>query len=492
MREHLYKFRLASLFVGCLTTLAGSAILLSDHIPKALVADAAPALIYKLALRDIAPPEPVTPSGRSIIADLDAMELLLVEDGKEVDRMSIASRGRVGTAWETPTGTYDVKVKETEHFSSIGGVWMPWSMQFYGNFFIHGWPTHTDGTEVPEGYSGGCIRLRTPDAKRVYEFARKGTPVIIRGAPATPAEPYKFHYYLRGGGPIPNVAAGALLVADMKNGNVLWERNASSSVPLGKASVLMTGLTALETVNQYKNVRMSELLIGKGVLRKHKTDAPDELPIGALIYPLIFSANETAALAFAREHGTREFVARMNEKAKAIGMQETHFVDPGPSRENTGSAHDLYAFLRAVDDRKRFLLDVSLAPEEVLVDKDGNKRFNWTNENPWVKGGDVRYRGGLLASSTGGGGVFVGIMSLPVGEFSERDIAIVLLDDPDPQVSVQKVRSFITEHFYWGPEQEEVFVPEEDDSVYSTLRDLLNIGELKRGLYDAAVRAAML
>ncbi len=486
MREHLYNYRGFHFVFGSLLTLAGTAMLLSDHIPQVTVTDAAPALIYKLALRDVAPPTPSAPSGRSIIADLDAMELLLVEDGTEVDRMSIASRGRQGTPWETPTGTYDVKAKEARHFSSIGGVWMPWSMQFYGNFFIHGWPTYPDGEEVPDGYSGGCIRLRTPDAKRVYEFAKRGTPIIIRGAAATPAEPYKFRYYLRSGGGIPHIVAPTLLVADMKNGEVLWERNATNTVPLGKASVLMTALTALETVNQYKNVRMSELLIGAGVLRRHKTNAPDELPIGALIYPLIFSANDTAAEAFAREHGKREFVARMNEKAKAIGMQETRFTDPGPSRENVGSARDLYALLRAIDDRKRFLLDVSLTPEKEIVGEDGNKRFNWTNENPWVKGGDVRYRGGILASSTTSG-LFVGIMSLPVGEFSERDIAIILLDDPDPQASVEKIRAFIVEHFYWGPEQEEIFVAEEDDSFYSTIRDFLNIGEIKRGLYDTAL-----
>ena len=60
----------------------------------------------------------------------------------------VVSKGKPNSYYETPVGSYQVKSKEYKHFSSLGGVYMPYSMQFYGNFFIHGIPYHPDGTRV--------------------------------------------------------------------------------------------------------------------------------------------------------------------------------------------------------------------------------------------------------------------------------------------------------------------------------------------------------
>lgn len=484
MNHHVRMHRVFALALGGILTIGGLSIALTEHLTPMFVRDAAPALMAKIAwttpLERPAPPS----SGKAIVADLDAMEVTLVENGEDIVRLPIASKGRAGTPWETPTGSYDIKTKEIEHYSSIGEVWMPYSMQFYGNYFIHGWPTDKDGVDVPEGYSGGCIRLRTSAAKQVYEFAEIGMPLVVRGAKGTPSA--MFRYYLRGGGTPPDIAANAFIVADIKRGDVLWERNARAAVPLGKATALMTGVVALETVNQYKVVRMGELLLGKGVLRRHKTDAPDELPIGSLIYPLMFDANATAAEAFAVEHGPEDFVARMNEKARAIGMTNTTFADPWPSAENSGSAHDLVTLLETLDERKRFLLDASLAPKKEITEGDGTGRFSWHNDDPWVVRGDVRYRGGIFAS-TSDESVFAGIMSIPVGEFADRDFAIVLLGSSDAGEDIERIRTFVAQHFYWGPERDAALVAEENESIASILRDFFGLGMLKKKLYDVAI-----
>ena len=108
---------------------------------------------------------------RFIAANLSEMRLYLFENGVATATYPILSKGKRGSRWETPTGLYKIETKEQDHFSSLGQVHMPQSMQFFGNFFIHGWPYYPDGTPVPEGYSGGCIRLSTDDATAVFEFA---------------------------------------------------------------------------------------------------------------------------------------------------------------------------------------------------------------------------------------------------------------------------------------------------------------------------------
>ena len=105
--------------------------------PSTSVVGASPALLYKLALRDVPirgtlPP----PTGKAVIADLDRMTVTLYEDNVASSTFPILSKGKPGTPWETPPGAYAIQTKEPQHFSTIASVWLPWSMQFYGNFFV--------------------------------------------------------------------------------------------------------------------------------------------------------------------------------------------------------------------------------------------------------------------------------------------------------------------------------------------------------------------
>jgi len=79
----------------------------------------------------------------------------------------------------TPTGRFSVlsknKDKESSKYTNMIGTqaWMPYAMQFYGDYFIHeGW--------LP-GYaaSHGCIRIDHYHAKLLFERMRIGDPVTV-------------------------------------------------------------------------------------------------------------------------------------------------------------------------------------------------------------------------------------------------------------------------------------------------------------------------
>jgi hypothetical protein len=432
---------------------------------------------------------------KTLLADLQAMQLHLYEGGVLTKTFPILSRGREGTFWETPKGKYAIQMKEIRHYSSIGGVWMPYSMQFYGNFFLHGWPTYTDGTEVPPGYSGGCIRLATDDAKEVYEFAPVGTRLIIEGAMPTEAFATTSRYYLRitdgdlgdvpGRTDEPNVTARSLYVADQKDGTILWERSADVPRRPGKMIALVSALTALETVNQYKIVRMSELLLGKSVLRRAPIGEDDELPVGALIYPLIFDANDTAAKAFAREHGTKQFVSYMNEKTRAIGMASSSWGGPLSSDEATTTARDLGGLLGYVFENKRFLVDVMRARDRELSSENGQKQYAWTNDNPWVIEGDASYRGGLAELNEDGSGSAMLLFDLPLSEFGDRTVIMIIMDSKDLLGDVKRLREFVIEHYVYGIERtDSLFHREETERKGSLLERAKELIDLRAILED--------
>ena len=114
-----------------------------------------------------------------IRVSLKDMKLTLKLKGEIIEKtfnvLSIRDFGK----FATPKGEFKALLKEENHFSSIGKVWMPWSIQFSGNYFIHGWPYYPDGTDVPKGYSGGCIRLSTKDAEELYGLIEVGMPILI-------------------------------------------------------------------------------------------------------------------------------------------------------------------------------------------------------------------------------------------------------------------------------------------------------------------------
>jgi len=94
---------------------------------------------------------------------------------------------------------------------------MPFSMQFEGNFFIHGWPYYPDGTSVGSSYSGGCIRLSNEDAKDLYNKIKIGTPVLVL---EKDFEKDTFSYQYKK----PVISANNYLIADLKSNFVFLEK----------------------------------------------------------------------------------------------------------------------------------------------------------------------------------------------------------------------------------------------------------------------------
>lgn len=117
--------------------------------------------------------------GDFVYADLKAMRIKYFDNGKVIWQKPIASIRNYGSKFDTPTGEFKALTKEKNHFSTYGKVWMPYSVQFHGDFYIHGWPYYPDGKPVAQGYSGGCIRLATADMEELFELIKVGDGVVV-------------------------------------------------------------------------------------------------------------------------------------------------------------------------------------------------------------------------------------------------------------------------------------------------------------------------
>ena len=115
---------------------------------------------------------------KGVEINLTENEITLWQDDVVVDVIPISYQAKVGRWFQTPTGRFSVGEKSNPKISSFTNVVMPYSIQFYEDFFIHQIPFFPNGEAVTSAYSGGCIRLEEVYAKKLYEFVDKGTQVV--------------------------------------------------------------------------------------------------------------------------------------------------------------------------------------------------------------------------------------------------------------------------------------------------------------------------
>src|SRR3989344_5733919 len=370
-----------------------------------------------------------------ISADLSSMKVSLYKDGKLVKEVAILSKGREGSWWETPAGLYKIESKEKSHFSSFGRVYQPWSMAFQGNFFIHGWPHYKDGTGVPEGYSGGCIRLSDADAKAIYDLAEVGWPVLV----------YEHDYASDGAHfsmATPEFAPPQFLVADLSSNFVFLQRDSQEVVPIASITKLVTALVAAEYINLDSNIIIAKEMLATTSVKR--LVAGESVSAYQLLYPLLLESSNEAAEALARHVGRNYFIALMNKKAAAIGMTHSHFSDPsGSDPENVSTAEDLFALAKYISNKRSFVLGITsgkVKDSAYGVPEFKNLRnFNDFVDTPGFAGGKVGKT--IAAQETG-----LYLFDVTLGG-QKRRLAIIVLGSQDRKADASAMLEYITANF---------------------------------------------
>ena len=370
-----------------------------------------------------------------IEADLSAMKVTLYKNGEKEIEVPIATKGREGSWWETPAGIYKIETKEENHFSSFGHVYQPYSLAFQGNFFIHGWPYYPDGTDVPRSYSGGCIRLETEDAEKIFALAETGMPVLVF------EDDFKgdsFSYNKR----LPGVTAESYLAVDLGNNFVFLGDEANKEVSIASLTKLMSAVVATEYINIEK-----EVVAGSGLA---STSIPRIKPgevhtVYSLLYPLLLESSNEAAEIIADSIGETWFVDRMNTKAKAIGLEDTHFADAsGEKAANISTAEDMFRLAKYLYYNRKFIL--SLSVDKLGYNVYGDSSFtNLSNLND-IPSFTSYMVGAKVGQSTAAKQTMMTIMELPLqGEV--RPVAIIVLGSNNNKQDVSLIANYLLNRY---------------------------------------------
>lgn len=362
----------------------------------------------------------ITERADFVEADLSAMKLTLYEGGEPQEIFSILTKGREGSWWETPAGIYQVGSKAENHFSSFGQVYQPWSVQFQGNFFIHGWPYYPDGTPVASTYSGGCIRLSSADAQRIFERVKTGTPVLVFEDSLTSGD--GFDYGSANDNKPENLSAENYLVADLKNNYVLAKKDGSKTLPIDSVAKLMTALVATDHMNIEKRVGANSIY--------------------DLLFPMLLASSDAAAATIADAQGEERFVRLMNQKAQAIGMSSTNFTSAEGS-ESTSTAQNLFGLAKYLYTNRSFILKMTTGRLDTSIY--GKPAFS-NLENFNLFGNDPRFIGGKVGKSGDGKESILAVFEMDI-RGKKRPIAIIFLDSLDVERDTRTVLDYIETNY---------------------------------------------
>ena len=125
------------------------------------------------------------------------------------------------------------------------------------------------------------------------------------------------------------LSAEKAILADAATGRILYEKNADSRSLIASTTKIMTALVVCEQCNVLDRMRIPKEAVGIEGSSMYLQEG-EVLTVQELLYGLMLHSGNDAAVALAIYCGgtVEGFAEMMNDKARQIGLQNSHFENP--------------------------------------------------------------------------------------------------------------------------------------------------------------------
>ena len=205
-------------------------------------------------------------------------------------------------------------------------------------------------------------------------------------------------------GQVRAISARKAILLDAVTGRVIYERRADEQSLIASTTKIMTALVVCQQCNVLDRVRIPAEAVGVEGSSMYLTEG-EVLTVQELLYGLMLHSGNDAAVALAIYCGgtVEGFAELMNDKARSLGLEDTHFVNPNgldaPGHYST--ARDLAVLAAYAMEDPIFAQTVSTRQVKV-----GSRYLTNHNKLLWqvegadgVKTGYTRAAGRILVSS---------------------------------------------------------------------------------------------
>ncbi|ROT44430.1 D-alanyl-D-alanine endopeptidase [Pusillimonas sp. NJUB218] len=238
----------------------------------------------------------------------------------------------------------------------------------------------------------------------------------------------------------------AVFVQDLDSASVLYDKNSEEVRPIASITKLMTALVVAESgLPLQQMLLVSEADIDRLRNSRSRLSVGTRLSRADMLHLALMSSENRAAHALGRHYpgGLQAFVRAMNDKARALGMRHSRFVDPtGLSADNVSTPRDLVKLLRAVN-RHPVIKRYTVSTDYNVKMKNG-RQLVYHNTNRLVKSNDWD----INISKTG----FIneaGLCLVMVTRIDNREVAMVFLNSQGRYSRIGdavRVRNYVEKH----------------------------------------------
>ncbi len=221
----------------------------------------------------------------------------------------------------------------------------------------------------------------------------------------------------------PTVSAKSAVLLEAESGRVITGKREHVRMPMASTTKIMTALVAMERVPLDRVVSVSAKAVGVEGSSVYLF-AGEELTMEALLYAMLLESANDAAAAIAIEVGGSidAFADLMNEKAKELGLADTHFKNPHGlgDEDHYTTAYDLaviaaealknVTFRRIVSTYKKTIPMQSTGGVRLLINH--NKMLRLYDGAIGVKTGFTKQSGRCLVSAAERDGVMLVAVTL--------------------------------------------------------------------------------
>ena len=217
------------------------------------------------------------------------------------------------------------------------------------------------------------------------------------------------------------VSAQSAAVMDPISGRLLFDKNSSKQSLIASTTKIMTALLICERCNVLDQMQIPKEAVGIEGSSMYLREG-EKLTLQELLYGLMLSSGNDAAVALALYccGSIEEFANQMNDRARSLGMTQTHFANPNglDAKDHYSTARDLATLAAFAMENPVFAQTVSTKTITA-----GNRFLRNHNKLLWlypgadgVKTGYTKAAGRILVSSA---------------ERNRRRLVAVTINDPN-------------------------------------------------------------
>jgi D-alanyl-D-alanine endopeptidase (penicillin-binding protein 7) len=238
--------------------------------------------------------------------------------------------------------------------------------------------------------------------------------------------------------------SGVALVLDEDTNEILLAKNSQAVLPIASITKLMTALVVTEAglpLDEVLTVDAQDVDTEKGSGSRLRVGT--SLTREEMLNLALMASENRAAHALGRHYpgGLPAFVEAMNRKAQALGMKDTHYVEPtGLSSRNQSNAADLALLVREAN-KHDLIRRLSTTPEAAVAV--GRRSMQFRNTNSLVRNSEWEIglqKTGYISEA--------GRCLVMHAQFAGRKLIMILLDSAGKYSRVgdaERIRKWLNE-----------------------------------------------